>query len=301
MFTHYVAGEGEKFLWASEDSEVFRKVENLPFYKKYVYLYLSEGEHPPVWLWVAGHEKADPAKSLISRVRQSCLMIHFCVSGRGYYNDQLITPGMMFLSWPTVKHSLVADPNDPFEFYWISLQGDELFSCVEKLDFHPSKLVMPCSYLSAVVPLIDHYINLDHSTVDLSDYTDALLRMIFSFQMRSVKKEKTEEKSADEHNFNKYVESAKQLFHDSNYSMSVQKVAEILRVTPKHFIRVFREETGETPKEYATRKRLELGAAMLKNGMPASEVAITLKYNDYILFYRAFVSKYGISPANYAD
>ena len=74
----------------------------------------------------------------------------------------------------------------------------------------------------------------------------------------------------------------------------------MLGVTPKHFIRVFREETGETPKEYATRKRLELGNAMLKNGMSASEVAITLKYNDYILFYRAFVSKYGISPANYS-
>ena len=167
MFTHYAAGEGEKFVWAAEDPSVFCKVENLPFYKKYVYLYPFENENPPMWLWVVGHEKADPTKALYNRVRQSCLIIHFCIGGKGYYNDQPITPGTMFICWPGIKHSLVADPTDPFEFYWLALRGDAMLQTVQKMGFQSTKLISRCNYVIEVAQLLDHYINLDHTKIDL--------------------------------------------------------------------------------------------------------------------------------------
>ena len=140
MFVRYLAGEEEKYLWEDESPEVFQKIQNIPYYQRCIYLYPSMAASPPVWLWVVGHEKAGPSKAEYNRVWRTRLVLHFVVKGKGYYNGELVTAGMSFLSWPMMPHSMVADPDDPFEYYWVMVRGADTVPFVKKMGFSPSKI-----------------------------------------------------------------------------------------------------------------------------------------------------------------
>ena len=298
MVVRYLAGEGEKYLWEDESPEVFQKITSAPYYQRCVYLYPSTGEQPPVWLWVVGHEKADPSKAEYNRVWRTRMVLHFCVKGKGYYNGELITPGMAFLSWPMMPHSMVADPEDPFEYYWVMVRGADTVPLAKKMGFSSARLVMPCSYLDEVVPLLERYITMDHSKVSIEEYSDALMRMVFSFQKKEA--ERALEKPVRENlSYAHYVDFSKHFLYDNNFAVSVQDVAKMLGISPKHFNRIFHEVVGIPPKQYITDRRLELGATLLKNGMSPVEVSGVLRYGDYAMFYRAFKKKYGVPPSKF--
>ena len=96
-----------------------------------------------------------------------------------------------------------------------------------------------------------------------------------------------------------YVKAAQGIMDRRDYGISVGELAGMLGLTPKHFGRVFHQATGETPKQYMTRKRMKIAVDLLKKGIQPNEVAIMLKYSDYASFYRAFVQRYGVSPKDY--
>ncbi|MBO5293753.1 MAG: helix-turn-helix domain-containing protein [Clostridia bacterium] len=296
MFVRYMAGEGEKYLWEEDDSNVFKKIEGCSYYKKCVYLYPTEKEMPSLWLWVVGHEKSDPLKFAENRVWRTRLILHFCVKGKGFYNGEPITPGTAFVSWPLIPHSIAADPNDPFEFYWLMIRGEEVVPFAKKMGLDPLNLIFPCDYIGEIVPLLEHYIHLDHKKIDLLDYSTALMKMAFSFQKKSVA-DNSEGQSSGKH-YNNYVELGKHFLHDNNFSLSVSELSNMLGISPKHFNRVFKEAVGISPKQYIMERRLELALTLLRNGMLPTEVATIVGYQDYTLFYRAFTKQYGIAPKN---
>lgn len=298
MFVRYLVGEGEKNLWEDESPEIFKKIEKATYYQRCIYLYPSLNERPPVWLWVVGHEKADPTKAEYNRVWRTRLVLHFCVKGKGYYNGELITPGMAFLSWPMMPHSMVADPEDPFEYYWMMVRGEDTVPFAKQMGFSATKLIFPCDYINEVVPLLEHYINMDHSKISLLDYTDSLMRMVFSCQKKTREAFPNISKR-NSANYAHYVDLSKHFLYDNNFAVSVQEVAEMLGVSPKHFNRVFHDVVGIPPKQYITEQRLELGVTLLKNGMSPVEVSNVLRYTDYAMFYRAFKKRYGVSPSKY--
>lgn len=294
MFVRYMAGEGEKYLWEEDDSNVFQKVEACPYYKKCVYLYPTENHPPAVWLWVVGHEKADPLKVAENRVWRTRLIFHFCVKGRGYYNGELITPGTAFVSWPLMPHSIASDPNDPFEFYWLMIRGEEVVPFAKKMGLDPLKLIFPCDYIDEVIPLLEHYIHLDHKKIDLLDYSNALMKMVFSFQKKSVTDDANGYLANKHHN--SYVDLSKHYLHDNNFSLSVQELANMLGISAKHYNRVFKDVVGISPKQYIMERRMELAMTLLRNGLTPTEVAGIIGYKDYALFYRAFTKQYGVTP-----
>lgn len=296
MNIKYMAAEGEDRVWEDGDPSVFDNIEGLPYWKKGIYFHPTDSEDP-VWLWMVGQEKAMPDKMQEGRVWRSRWVLHFCVKGKGYYNGQLITKGMAFICWPHLVHTLAADPDDPFEFYWLMLRGKDVLPLVREFGFRSTELIFDCGYIDQVVPLLKHCINADYSKVYIPDYTNALIRMVLSFQKCALKKELGAGSPSE--CYANYVESAKHILHDYNYAISVQKLSSMLGITPKHFSRVFGKVCGESPKQYITRRRLELGAEMLQSGIPASEVAMLLKYTDYTSFYRAFLAQYHIHPSLY--
>ena len=296
MFVRYMAGEGEKYLWEEDDPNVFQRVEGCSYYKKCIYLYPTENEMPSLWLWVVGHEKSDPLKFAENRVWRTRLILHFCVKGKGYYNGELITPGPAFVSWPLIPHSIAADPNDPFEFYWLMIRGEEVVPFAKKMGLDPLNLIFPCDYIGEIVPLLEHYIHLDHKKIDLLDYSTALMKMAFSFQKKSVADDSNGQSSGK--HYNNYVELGKHFLHDNNFSLSVSELSNMLGISPKHFNRVFKEAVGISPKQYIMERRLELALTLLRNGMLPTEVATIVGYQDYTLFYRAFTKQYGIAPKN---
>lgn len=82
--------------------------------------------------------------------------------------------------------------------------------------------------------------------------------------------------------------------------LSVDALAARARLSPRHFARAFRTETGTTPGRYVERVRLEHARRLLEDtGSGVHEVARAAGYGTPEAMRRAFVKALGTPPAEY--
>lgn len=84
--------------------------------------------------------------------------------------------------------------------------------------------------------------------------------------------------------------------------MSLEYVAQLVRKTPAHISRVFKNEIGCNFSEYLTQKRMQHAAGLLAQAdVKIYEVATTVGYVDPSNFIKVFRKQYGVSPNEYRE
>ena len=89
---------------------------------------------------------------------------------------------------------------------------------------------------------------------------------------------------------------------NSNLSekLSVTQISAVFHMHPNHFIRFFKEKTGETPAKYIKTRRMETAKRYLEETeMSVKEIMSAIGENDPYSFSKQFKSTYSFSPANY--
>lgn len=83
---------------------------------------------------------------------------------------------------------------------------------------------------------------------------------------------------------------------------SVARLAARAAMSPRHFARVFRAETGVTPAQYVERVRVECAQRLLETtGLPVEDVAVAAGFGTVETLRRAFARRVGASPRDYRD
>lgn len=94
------------------------------------------------------------------------------------------------------------------------------------------------------------------------------------------------------------VEAA--LHENRDHSLSVRELAERVSLSPCHFCKVFKKQTGLTFTEYRLRLRVERAQELLRNPhRRVSEVAFEAGFDSIQYFNRAFRRLAGCSPTEY--
>ncbi len=295
----YVASAGtphlDRLRFAENDISCFEKLEGLDAYTKEVYFY-PRSSSTSTWPWVIGYEKATKDKST-NRMWTTCWGFQLCVGGKGYYNGIPITKGTCFVSWPYVKHNIVADKDDPFEFYWLIINGSETLEFVNSCGFNDSHVVFKVEDYENIAKLFEHGLNKNYAHVDVYSYVTALAKMILSFNKPEGDVGATDEKLLAEKNYSKMIRT---LLKRSNYTLTIKDISKRMGLTSKHLSRVFYNESGEHLKQYIVRKKMDFAAKLLRSGATPTEVSLILKYSSYSAFHTMFVSRFGMSPINYS-
>lgn len=100
------------------------------------------------------------------------------------------------------------------------------------------------------------------------------------------------------------IETAKDGFSDIiNYlnenltgTLSLENLCEKFYISKSQINRKFKMMTGSTVWEYVTVKRLLLAKELMSTGEPPTKVFSKCGFNDYTSFFRAYKTKFGISP-----
>jgi transcriptional regulator GlxA family with amidase domain len=80
----------------------------------------------------------------------------------------------------------------------------------------------------------------------------------------------------------------------------VQELAEHAHMSPRHFARSFRAETGVTPARYVEGVRLEAARRALEDtAMPVATVARSCGFGTPETLRRAFLRSLGVGPSEY--
>ncbi|MGW4959834.1 helix-turn-helix domain-containing protein [Nonomuraea sp. NPDC004186] len=75
------------------------------------------------------------------------------------------------------------------------------------------------------------------------------------------------------------------------------ELAEEVRLSPYHFLRVFKQATGETPGRYLTRLRIAHATHLLEKGMTVSQVARRCGFSSPGHLSSAFLRETGVRPS----
>ena len=82
--------------------------------------------------------------------------------------------------------------------------------------------------------------------------------------------------------------------------VKLEELGEITGYVPLHVLRIFKQQTGKTPHEFAANLRLMEARNLLENTLlPVSEVAFRVGFSSASGFQIAFQQKFGISPGKY--
>lgn len=83
-------------------------------------------------------------------------------------------------------------------------------------------------------------------------------------------------------------------------SISVAEAAKITGYSPAHFMRIFRQETGQTFLQFLNDYRLSAAGYYLKEtDDPVGKIASECGFDNFSYFIRSFRRKYGVSPRQY--
>jgi PAS domain S-box-containing protein len=81
---------------------------------------------------------------------------------------------------------------------------------------------------------------------------------------------------------------------------SLAHLAKDLGLSHRHFDRLFKEDTGLTPKQFLGRSRVQVGCKMLREtNASISDIALNLGYCDQSAFTSQFRTRMGFTPARY--
>ena len=87
-----------------------------------------------------------------------------------------------------------------------------------------------------------------------------------------------------------------------NSNFSLQEIAKTANLSPYHFIRVFKAETGKTPFEYLMDIKIERAKEFLKSKQYSiTEIGLLCGFTSTSHFSRVFRKKTGLSPSEYRD
>jgi transcriptional regulator GlxA family with amidase domain len=83
-------------------------------------------------------------------------------------------------------------------------------------------------------------------------------------------------------------------------ALSVPVLAESVSLSRRHFVRRFKQATGNTPLEYVQRARVEAAKkALFESRRPFDDIAWSVGYTDTPGFRRVFIRHTGLTPSEY--
>jgi AraC family transcriptional regulator len=83
-------------------------------------------------------------------------------------------------------------------------------------------------------------------------------------------------------------------------TITVDDLARVANLSPSHFSRVFRGETGTSPMEYIQHTRLDCAKRMLRGrDKSLSQIALDCGFNSSSYLYQCFTRAFNISPSDY--
>lgn len=227
--------------------------------------------------------------------------IYCFLSGAAKYfvegNIYNLKPGDILIIQKAEVHSLLINADTPYERIYINFNHDALLgeNTAEALSFLDNKPLGKNNRYSASKFKDMHwmyYLEKICSTEDI--YEKRLYLTVLVRELHNHYPEICEDVS--------YHDSISDIIEYINLHLteqiSLETVCKHFFLSKSHLNRKFKRMTGSTVWKYVLNKRLLFAKELLQNGEHPTAVHIKSGFNDYCSFFRAYKSKFGVSPKN---
>jgi AraC-like DNA-binding protein len=219
---------------------------------------------------------------------RECYLIHYVVSGKGTYitpnHSYNVKEGQIFVIFPYEMTTYKADDTDPWHYCWVAF------------DANVNLTSMLSSYVLDM-PECAHIFEAITSSGKIDTGREFYLCGKI-FELLSLLSGKG---TPCKDNTTGYVQHALNHVH-LNYrsKLSVEELAVSLNIDRAYFSRIFRRQTGKTPRQYIVEYRLRKAAELIVyQNLLSSDAAREVGYTDIFHFSKMFKQHFGVPPSMY--
>ncbi|MFD2613461.1 AraC family transcriptional regulator [Paenibacillus gansuensis] len=251
-----------------------------------------------------GQEACSPGHYAGPHVRDHYLWV-YVASGRGAYEapgiSREVKQGQSFLLHPHVMTKWQADDKHPWEYMWISVEGNRAGERMEQLGFRAEEPILNHKRPERVLQLLSMLLqeNPTGGREERALFYQGLLLLIQDELVRDLSAAEPAFPSRDESAMR--MQKAKE-FLDQHYDKPIQvsQAADYVGLERSYFTKLFKKHIGLSPYVYLLELRLSKAKQLLEQtDQPVEHIALMLGFADAFHFSAFFKRKTGSSPRYY--
>ena len=243
---------------------------------------------PSIQVRMSGWESCDPGHIFGPFIR-NYFLLHYVVRGKGTFSvngkSYPLSAGDGFLIHPYISSYYKADPEDPWEYYWVGWEGPCSQEVLQNLRFTEDDAVLHCDdterVTSLFVRLLDCY-DKGQNPYELLGHFYLLMGLFTQPAERE----------------NPIVSEAVG-FIRKHYAenITVEDIAAHLSISRSHLHRLFQACLHQSPKQYLMNWRLNKAIGLLESSsLSVGDVAAACGFPDAAHFSHLFKDKTGRTP-----
>ena len=225
--------------------------------------------------------------------------IYCFLSGNAKYfvegNTYPLKPGDILVMKKAEAHSLLINSHNPYERIVVNFNSDAIGENVRTklanfLDSRPLgvKNRYPASLFKGTQ--WHYYLKKICESSDINEQSVYLTVLLSELQSRFSEIETQDRSSGEIMDIVKYIND-----HLSE-ELNLDIICDRFFISKSHVNRKFKKIIGTTVWEYVSAKRLLFAKELLQTGVSPTEAYLKCGFRDYCTFYRAYKTKFGVSP-----
>lgn len=261
----------------------------------------QRSEFKDLFFSFCGHSKTFPNHSFGPAVRD-VFLIHVILEGSGYYSIKKskyhLTKGQGFVIYPGESTFYQASEDQPWEYIWIALGGDLVEAFLANLGISQGHLSFEVANLNDFKALILQCLAYEQDTA----LNELILQKnaYFFLELLSKSLTITTQESATT-KMNAYVIETLEIIGEHFWrNISVQEIADRLKIDSSYLSRLFKKDIGISIKTYINEMRISTSRDIIATtNLPISKVAEMVGFPTTQAFSKAFRKGMGLSPFAY--
>ena len=219
-------------------------------------------------------------------------IIHYILSGSGFFNGHRLRRGEGFLITPGLHEEYYPDNDDPWSFIWVISEDPAMQYFFDRYGANEQTGIFKINDLYSLFPIAEKL-----KTVLDKPSSSTLLAETFLQSFHSCTYEQVKNRSVAKIYVDFSVNYIKVNLH---LPLNVTDLCEKLGVSQPYLYRIFKQETGCSPKQYILSRKLEHAKTLLtQTNFTVSRISDSVGFSDVLEFSKFFSKQTSLSPTAY--
>lgn len=200
--------------------------------------------------------------------------------------------------FPEQVNMYIADMSSPWEYTWIEFDGLRVNQTLKAAGFSTEFPIYKAKFPELREKLKDEMLFIVNNS-DVSPFK--LIGHLYFFMDYLVSSVEHTEIVAASRLREFYIrEAIAYIEHNYQRDITVEEIADALRLNKSYFGKIFKLSTGKSPQRFLMNYRMIKAAELLASTeRPINEIGVSVGYDNQLHFSRAFKTIYGISPRDW--